>query len=70
MLESFPAYLLPQTGKFDSIFEELREYKFKKRPVYSASVIRFALLLQYTSIQDFAERFPFTVNTVIEEDLW
>ena len=45
MLENFPAYLISQTEKFDSLFEELREYKFKKRPVYSASVIRFALLL-------------------------
>ena len=45
MLENFPAYLLLQTEKFDSIFDELREYKFKKRLVYSASVIRFALLL-------------------------
>ena len=53
MLENFPAYLLPQTGKFDSIFEELCEYKFKKRSVYSARVIRFALLLQYTSIQSY-----------------
>ena len=39
VLENFPAYLLSQTEKFDSIFEELREYKCKKRPVYSASVI-------------------------------
>ena len=44
MLENFPAYLLSQTEKFDRIFEELREYIFKKKPVYSASVIRFALL--------------------------
>ena len=51
MLENFPAYLLPQTEKFNNIFEELHEYKFKKRLVYSASVIRFALLLRYTSIQ-------------------
>ena len=53
MLENFPAYLLSQTEKFDSIFEELCEYKFKKKPVYSASAIRFALLLRYTSIQSY-----------------
>ena len=64
MLENFLAYFLSQTEKFDSIFEKLRKYKFKKRPAYSASVIHF-----YTVIQDFAERFPFTVNTVMEEDL-
>ena len=53
MLENFPAYLLSQTEKFDSTFEELCEYKLKKRPVYSASVIQFALLLRYTSIQSY-----------------
>ena len=48
MLENFSAYLLSQNEKFDSIFEELREFKFKKRPVYSASIIQF-VLLRYTS---------------------
>ena len=38
MLENFPAYLLSLTENFDSIFEEFCEYKFKKRPVYYASV--------------------------------
>ena len=71
MLENFPAYLLPQTGKFDSIFEELCEYKFKKRSVYSARVIRFVTITIhfYTVIQNFPERYPFTVNAVIEENL-
>ena len=53
MLEDFPAYLLLQTEKIDSIFEKLLEYKFKKRPVYSASADRFALLLRYTSIHSY-----------------
>ena len=53
MLENFLAYFLSQTEKFDSIFEKLRKYKFKKRPAYSASVIQFALLLRYTSIQSY-----------------
>ena len=53
MLENFLAYFLSQTEKFDSIFEKLRKYKFKKRPVHSASVIQFALLLRYTSIQSY-----------------
>ena len=53
MLENFPAYLMSQTEKFGSIFEELREYKFKKRAVYSASVIRYTILLRYTSIQSY-----------------
>ena len=30
MSEDFPAYLPLQTENFDSIFEELLEYKFKK----------------------------------------
>ena len=53
MLENFLAYFLSQTEKFDSIFEKLRKYKFKKRPAYSSSVIQFALLLRYTSIQSY-----------------
>ena len=53
MLGNFPAYLLSQTENFVSIFLEFRGRKFEKRPVYSASVIRFALLLRYTSIQSY-----------------
>ena len=69
MLENFSAFLLSQTEKFDSIFEELCNYKFKTRPVYSASVIRFALPLRYTSIQPYKIlqkdlRLP-SINTVI-----
>ena len=61
MLENFPAYLQSQTEKFYTVFEELRKYKLKKRPVYSVSVIRFALFLRYTSIQSYRillEDFP------------
>ena len=54
MSEDFPAYLPLQTENFDSIFEELLKYKFKKKPVYSASVDRFALLLRYTSIHSYS----------------
>ena len=74
MLENFPAYLLPQTERFDSIFEELRKYKFKKRPVYFASGIRFALLLRYTSVQSYRilqKDFPLlSINTVILKNIF
>ena len=39
ILENFPAYLLSQTEKFDSIFEEPSKYKFKKKLVYPAIII-------------------------------
>ena len=53
MLENFPVYLQSHNEKFCTVFDELREYKLRQRPVYSASVIRFALLLRYTSIQSY-----------------
>lgn len=62
MLENFPAYLQSYAEERISIFQELREYTHKKRPVYSANVIRYALLLRYTSVQSYRmllDEFPF-----------
>ena len=61
MMENFPVYFQSQAEIFSSVFDELREYKFNKRPVYSAKVIRYALFLRYTSIQSYKillEDFP------------
>ena len=40
-LEKFPVYLQSRTEMFYFVFEELRWYKLKKRPVYSSKVMRF-----------------------------
>ena len=68
MLHNFPAYLrnvaADNNGSDCSILEELerrKHYKPKGRPPYSASIIRYALLLRYTSAQAYKlllEKFP------------
>ena len=35
------------------IIEELQQAKFKKKPSYSTSLIRYALILRYTSLQSY-----------------
>ena len=52
MLENFPWYLESQTENF-SIFDELRKRQFKKNQVYSSEIIKYALLLRYTSLQSY-----------------
>ena len=50
MLENFPVYLRTYADNHSSIFEELLQYRFTKKPIYSANIIRYSLLLRYTSI--------------------
>ena len=60
-LYEFPNYIKIEGERSSSIFEELNELRFKKRPFYSSSVIRYALLLRYTSVQSYkmlCEHFP------------
>ena len=53
MLENFPVYLRNYADNHSSIFEELLQYRFTKKPIYSANIIRYSLLLRYTSIQSY-----------------
>ena len=53
MLENFPVYLSTYADNHSSIFEELIQYRFTKKPIYSANIIRYNLLLRYTSIQSY-----------------
>ena len=67
MLENFPSYMRnvasADNGDF-CILEELekrKHYKAKGRPPYSTAIIRYALLLRYTSAQAYKlllEKFP------------
>ena len=53
-LENFPAYIRLASEKIhSSIADELYELKFKKRPKYSSSLIRYSLMLRYTSLQSY-----------------
>ena len=61
MLEHFPVYLESYIENISPIFDELQKHMFSKKPVYSAEIVRYALLLRYTSIQSFRmplEHFP------------
>ena len=53
MLQNFPVYLRTCADNHSSIFEELLQYSFTKKPIYSANIIRYSLLLRYTSIQSY-----------------
>ena len=53
MLVNFPVYLRIYAGNYSSIFEELIQYRFRKKTIYSANIIRYSLPLRYTSIQSY-----------------
>ena len=53
MLENFPVYLELYIENVFPIFDELHKHMFTKKPVYSAKIVRYALLLRYTSIQSY-----------------
>ena len=65
MLENFPNYLQALIGNKPTLMEELQRrqhYKPQSRPPYSAEMIRFALLVRYTSAQAYKillQHFPF-----------
>ena len=51
ILQNFPAYIKQEAEKLGGgILEELVNIQFKKCPVYSANLIRHALILRYTSL--------------------
>ena len=61
MLENFPVYLESYIENISPIFNDLQKHMFIKKPVYSAEIVRYALLLRYTSIQSYRmllEHFP------------
>jgi hypothetical protein len=53
MLQNFPRYVEQRSTAFGEILEEVKQLKFQKSPVYSANMIRYALLLRYSSLQTY-----------------
>ena len=51
MLLNLSVYIKNENENSRTLLEELQVLKFKKCPVYPARVIRYALLLRYTSLQ-------------------
>ena len=59
MMQNFPNYIKLEGQQTFSILEEL---KFKKKRIFSSNVIRYSLLLRYTSLQTYRlliKEFPF-----------
>ena len=51
-LENFPAYIRTTSENISgSVFKELQKRQFIMRGCYSASLVRYALMLRYTSLQ-------------------
>ena len=48
MIENLPLYIEGETEEHWSILEELSQLKLTKKPVYSANLIRYALMLGST----------------------
>ena len=61
MLQNLPNYVKIEGEQTSSIFDELKQIQFQKKPKYSKNIIRYALLLRYTSLQSYrliAKDFP------------
>lgn len=52
-LENFLPHIRSEAEKNYDILEEMRQLKYQKRPVYSANLIRYALLLRHTSLASY-----------------
>ena len=50
MIENLPLYIQGEAEEHGSILEELSQLKHTKKPVYSANLIRYALMLRYSSL--------------------
>ena len=53
MLENFPSHIETMVCQNKTVFDELKEVRFKMSPVYAPDIIRFALMLRYTSVQSY-----------------
>ena len=53
MLENFPSHIETMVCQNKTVFDELKEVRFKMSPVYAPDIIRFALMLRYASVQSY-----------------
>ena len=53
MLENFLSHIQTVVCQNKTVFDELKEVRFKMSPVYAPDIIRFALMLRYTSVQSY-----------------
>ena len=69
-MQNFPNYIKLEGEQTFSILEELKELKFKKKRIFSSNVIRYSLLLRYTSLQTYRllmKDFPFPSLSLLKK---
>ena len=62
MLQNLISYVKLEGEQTSHIFDELLQLRFQKKPRFSRNIIRYAILLRYTSLQAYnvvAKDFPF-----------
>ena len=62
MIQNFPNHIKLEGKQTFNILEELKELKFMKKRIFSSNVIRYSLVLRYTSLQTYPlliKEFPF-----------
>ena len=72
MMQNFPNYIKLEGKQTFIILEELKELKFKKKRIFSSIVIRYSLLLRYTSLQAYRlliKEFPFSSLSLLKKSL-
>ena len=70
MLVNLSTYIRNENENNSSIIEELRKLKFQKFPIYSARILRYALLVRYTSFPAYKllmEEFPMPSLSLLEK---
>ena len=70
MMQNFPNYIKLEGEQTFNILEELKELKFKKKRIFSSNVIRYSLLLRYTSLQTYRllmKEFPFPSLSLLKK---
>ena len=70
MMQNLPNYIRLEGEQTFSILEELKELKFKKKRIFSSNVIRYSLLLRYTSLQTYRllmKEFPFPSLSLLKK---
>ena len=50
MLPNLCNYIRQESNQCEDVLEEMHRPRFKKRPIYSGRVIRYALALRYSSL--------------------
>ena len=76
MLENFPAHMRNKANDMNSILTELNEIRYyspQGRPLYSASIICYALILRHTSAQSYKlllEQQPLPSFNLLRKTQW